>query len=114
VERDDRAEILGATEEMLRTLVAENEIEEGDAVSALFTVTEDLRTAFPAEAARRMGWTSTPLMCAREIPVPGALPRCIRVLLHVHTDRTKEDIRHVYLREARSLRPDLVKEGDLK
>ena len=73
----------------------------------LFTVTDDLRAEFPARAARELGWTDVPLLCTVEIPVPGALRRCIRVLMHVETDRPRGAIRHVYLGDARGLRPDL-------
>ncbi len=78
-----------------------------DLASALFTVTEDLSAAYPAAAARELGWTDVPLICAREIPVPGGLPRCIRVLLHWNTDLPQSAIRHVYLGAAAALRPDL-------
>ncbi|MFO7941931.1 MAG: chorismate mutase [Bacillota bacterium] len=114
VERDEAGEVLDATEKMLRRVVELNGIEEDAAVSALFTVTDDLTSTFPAAAARRMGWTQTPLMCAGEIAVPGALPRCIRLLLHFHTDLSKEEIQHVYMKEARSLRPDLVQKEESK
>ncbi len=107
VERNDRDEILERTGELLRALVERNGIEPADIASAVFSVTGDIDAEFPAVAARRLGWIYTPLMCTREIPVPGSLPRCIRVLLHVNTDRPQQDIIHLYLREARKLRPDL-------
>jgi chorismate mutase len=107
VERNERGEILARTEELLRALVERNGIEVSDIVSALFSVTDDIDAEFPAVAARRLGWMYTPLMCTREIPVPGSLPLCVRVLLHVNSDRPQEDIIHLYLREARKLRPDL-------
>ncbi len=75
--------------------------------SVLFTATRDLTSVFPAQAARELGWTKTPLICAQEIDVPGALPRCIRVLMLVNTERTQEEIRHIYLKGAKALRPDL-------
>jgi chorismate mutase len=81
-------------------------MQEADVASILFTVTPDLRSAFPAAAVREMGWTGAPLMCAQEIPVPHSLPRCIRVLVHWNTDRAQAQVAHVYLREAGSLRPD--------
>ena len=108
VDRDDAETILSATEELVREIVAENELRPEDVASALFTVTPDLRAEFPAAAARRMGWTAVPLLNFTEIDVPGRLPRCIRVLLHVNTDRQQNEMMHVYLREAVSLRPDLV------
>jgi len=107
VERNERGEILARTEELLRALVERNGIEVSDIVSALFSVTDDIDAEFPAVAARRLGWMYTPLMCTREIPVPGSLRLCVRVLLHVNSDRPQEDIIHLYLREARKLRPDL-------
>jgi chorismate mutase len=107
VGKNDREEILERTGELLRALVERNGIVPADIASAVFSVTGDIDAEFPAVAARRMGWIYTPLMCTREIPVPGSLPLCIRVLLHVNTDRPQEDIIHLYLREARKLRPDL-------
>jgi chorismate mutase len=88
-------------------LVETNRIGAQDVVSALFTVTPDLTAAFPAQAARDMGWWHVPLLDAQEIPVPGSLPCCVRVLIHWNTEKTQEEIRHVYLRGAASLRPDL-------
>ncbi len=108
VEHDDAEAILAATEELVRELVAENGLDPGEVASALFTVTADLHAEFPAAAARRMGWTAVPLLNFTEIDVPGRLQRCIRVLLHVNTERTQSEMVHVYLREAVALRPDLV------
>jgi chorismate mutase len=105
VERNEREEILGATTELLELLVARNELQVGDIASVIFTVTEDLDAEFPALAARGLGWTETALMCAREIPVPGSLGNCIRVLMHVNTQRGVAEIQHIYLRGAVSLRP---------
>lgn len=79
-----------------------------DVGSAIFTVTEDLASTFPAQAARQMGWSMVPMMCAREIPVPGSLRKVIRVLVHWNTDVPQSEIKHVYLRDAVKLRPDLV------
>jgi chorismate mutase len=79
-----------------------------DIASAFFTATDDLVSVHPALAARQMGWEYVPMMCAREIPVPGSLPRCVRVLVQWNTDRGQTAIQHVYLRDAISLRPDLV------
>ncbi len=101
--------ILAATRELLAAIVEANPgLAPEDIASAVFTVTADLDAAFPAQAARQLGWQHVPLMCAREIPVPGSLPRCIRVLLHWNTDRPQAAIRPVYLRAAASLRPDLA------
>jgi len=100
--------ILEATRLMLEAILAANPQLAADQVaSALFTVTADLNSAYPAAAARQMGWDSVPLMCAREIDVSAGLPRCIRVLLHWNTDLAQTEVRHVYLGEAQSLRPDL-------
>ena len=92
----------------MREIVAANVLDVEYIASALFTVTPDLRAEFPAAAARRMGWTMVPLLNFTEIAVPGRLQRCIRVLLHVNTTRAQAEMVHVYLREAVSLRPDLV------
>ena len=105
---DEAEAILSATEELVRELVAANTIAPEDVASALFTVTPDLRAEFPAAAARRMGWTMVPLLNFTEIGVPGRLERCIRMLVHVNTERTQDEMVHVYLREAVSLRPDLA------
>jgi chorismate mutase len=105
VERNERAEILGATTELLQLLVVRNELQVEDIASVIFTVTEDLDAEFPALAARGLGWTETALMCAREIPVLGSLGNCIRVLMHVNTERGVAEIQHIYMRGAVSLRP---------
>jgi chorismate mutase len=106
VERNDGEQILAATEGLMREIMARNRLRPDDLVSCLFTLTEDLDAEFPAVAARNLGLTRVPLMCAREVPVPGSLPRVIRVLIHYHAG---EDHRasHVYLGAARSLRGDL-------
>lgn len=109
VDADQPELILAATRELLEAiLVANAGMSPGEIASAFFTVTEDLRSTFPAQAARQMGWSQVPMMCAREIPVPGSLPRVIRVLVHWNTERAQHEIVHVYLREAVKLRPDLV------
>ena len=106
IERDDREEILKATRELLALMIHLNGIRAEDVASAIFTTTPDIRAAFPATAARQLGWLDVPLMCSHEIDVPGSLDKCVRVLLHWNTDRPQHDIRHVYLKEAQSLRPD--------
>ncbi len=106
VEHNDAEEILAATDELIHELMVRNGLEAGDLVSCLFTLTQDLDAEFPAKAARRMGLSAVPLMCAREVPVPGALPRVIRVLVHYYAEPDHVS-RHVYLRDARSLRTDL-------
>lgn len=98
--------ILDATESLMREVVASNELEPEAMISALFTTTDDLDAEFPAAAARRMGLNDVPLMCAREIPVPGAMPLVIRVMLHTHLPVGRK-ARHVYLGETRNLRSDL-------
>jgi chorismate mutase len=98
--------ILGATEWLMREIMKRNELRPDDVVSCLFTVTEDIDAEFPAVAARRLGFDQVPLMCAREIPVPGALPRVIRVMMHYYAPDDHE-ARHVYLGDARRLRMDL-------
>ena len=109
VTADEPDLILQATRELLEEILAENEgMRPEDVASALFTVTEDLAATFPAQAARQMGWGLVPMMCAREIPVPGSLPRVIRVLVHWNTELAQDQITHVYLRDAVKLRPDLV------
>jgi chorismate mutase len=101
--------ILAATQELLEAIIRANPaMSSEDVASAFFTVTDDLMSVHPALAARKMGWNFVPMMCAREIPVPGSLPRCIRVLLHWNTDCEQKLIKHVYLHNAISLRPDLV------
>jgi prephenate dehydratase len=103
--------ILGATEELLRALSAANALDPADIASAIFTVTPDLDAAFPAQAARKMGWDHVPLLDAVEIGVPGSLPRCIRVLLMWNTEQPPYAVRHIYLREAVGLRPDLQQDA---
>lgn len=101
--------ILQATRELLEAILNANfKMESGDVASAIFTVTDDLCSTFPAQAARQMGWEMVPMLCAREIPVTGSLPRVIRVLVHWNTDIPQSEIKHVYLRDAVKLRPDLV------
>ncbi len=109
VEHDEPEEVLAATRQLLEALLKANPtLNPADLASAFFTVTADLCSAYPARAARQLDWDDVPLMCALEIPVPDSLPRCIRVLLHWNTDLPQEAVRHVYLGEAASLRPDLV------
>jgi len=100
--------ILTATRELLALLVARNAVAVEEVTSAFFTVTDDLDAAYPALAARELGWRDVALLCAREIPVPGGLGRCIRVLLHVNTERAQRQLRHVYLHDAVQLRPELA------
>jgi chorismate mutase len=101
-------QILSATRELLTELTRANDLTNfEEVISAIFTTTPDLTAAFPAEAARSLGMNQVPLLCASEIAVPHGMPRIIRILLHVNTERTQKDIVHVYLREAKRLRPDV-------
>ncbi|MCL5610994.1 MAG: chorismate mutase [Chloroflexi bacterium] len=109
VSADEPDLILEATRELLEAILGANaSMKPEDVASALFTVTEDLASTFPAQAARQMGWSLVPMLCAREIPVPGSLPKVIRVLVHWNTDVPQNEITHVYLHDAVRLRPDLV------
>ena len=108
VERNTREDILAATTELLQLMVEHNDIDPDDVASALFTTTADLNAEFPAVAARRIGWTEVPLCCAHELDVPGSLRMCLRILLHINTDKAARDIVHIYVRGAKVLRPDLV------
>ncbi|HEY8838370.1 MAG TPA: chorismate mutase [Dehalococcoidia bacterium] len=108
VERNTREDILAATTELLQLMVEHNDIDPDDVASALFTTTADLNAEFPAVAARRIGWTEVPLCCAHELDVPGSLRMCLRILLHINTDKAARDIVHIYHRGAKVLRPDLV------
>jgi chorismate mutase len=107
VAQDDSETLLDATERLLARVIERNAIATEDLVSILFTVTQDLRSAFPAEAARRMGLGQIPLLCACEIPVEGSMARVVRLLVHFHSDRAIDDVVHVYLDGAESLRDDL-------
>lgn len=108
VEQNNGQEIIEATRELLIEIVQSNQLKIEDICSAFFTVTSDLDKDFPAKAARSLGWQYVPLLCALEVDVAGALPRCIRVLLHVNTTKDQYQIKHVYLRDAVVLRPDLT------
>ncbi len=107
VAADEPALLVDATQELLRTLLERNALHESQVLSAFFTCTFDLTSAYPAQAARDMGWRHVPMLCAAELPVRGALPRCIRVLLHVDVGEAATAARHAYLREAVVLRGDL-------
>lgn len=107
VAADDASEIAVATHELLHALVQRNALQLSQVISAFFTCTTDLTSAYPAQAARDMGWTHVPMLCAAELSVRGALPRCIRVLVHVDLPADAPPPRHAYLREAAALRGDL-------
>lgn len=107
IEADTRDQVMERTAEMLTELLERNQLDRADIVSLLFTATGDVRSEFPAAAAREIGISDIPLLCARELDVEGAVPLCIRVMVHLFTDRAPADLRHVYLHGARMLRLDL-------
>ena len=107
VEFDSPEQVTERSQELMLRLMERNELVEDDIVSALFTATADVTSIFPATAVREIGFGAVPLLCAAEIAVPGAMPRCIRVLLHAYTTRTRDEIHHVSLHGAQGLRDDL-------
>jgi len=105
--------ILAATQELLLAIRNANpSMRAEDLASILFTVSDELDAVYPAQAAHQLQWTGIPLLCAREIPVPGGLPNCVRVLIHWNTDLPQGEIRHIYLKEAAQLRPDWVRQTE--
>lgn len=108
VESNSREEILKATRELLSAIVEANEIVQDDVASIIFTTTVDLNAEFPAVAAREDGWTDVALQCMHDMNVAGSLSRCVRILMHVNTERTNAELQHIYLRGAKRLRADLV------
>jgi chorismate mutase len=109
VERNEREEILTATRQLLALMLRQNQIKPEDVASAIFTTTPDIDAEFPALAARQLGLLDVPLLCGHEMAVPGSLTLCVRILLHWNTDKAQSEIRHVYIREAQRLRPDIQK-----
>jgi chorismate mutase len=107
VDEDTREQIHERVKALLAELFERNGLEHDDLVSILFTATDDLHSAFPAEAARAFGLGDVPLICARELDIEGGTPRCIRLLVHLTTERARDELRHVYLEGARGLRDDL-------
>jgi chorismate mutase len=107
VDEDSVAQVTERSQELMRRIMERNELSEDDIVSVLFTATADVTSIFPATAVRETGFGAVPLLCAAEIAVPGAMPLCIRVLMHVYTTRSKDEIHHVYLHGAQGLRDDL-------
>ncbi|MFM2093980.1 MAG: Chorismate mutase AroH [Planctomycetota bacterium] len=107
VAANTREEILTATRQLLALMIRLNDIHHEDVASATFSTTTDLNAEFPALAARQLGWLEVPLLCGHELDVPGSLRKCIRVLLMWNTEKTQHEIRHVYIKEAVRLRPDL-------
>ncbi|NUW34417.1 chorismate mutase [Nonomuraea sp. SMC257] len=108
VDSDDRAAIIEGTTELVATLMERNQLTTDDVISVLFTATPDLTSEFPALAARKLGFHEVPLICCTEIDVPGALPRVVRLMAHVETDKPRSEIQHVYLRGAVALRQDIA------
>lgn len=105
-EQNTAEDILEATRELLAAIIEANDIQADDVVSVIFTTTQDLTATFPAVAAREYGWNNVPLMCSHEMNVPGALDHVVRMLIHINTDKSASEIRHVYLRRAVELRPE--------
>ena len=108
VDEDDRDQILEATAELVSEVMTRNSLTTDDVISVIFTATPDLTAEFPALAARKLGFNEVPLLCASEIDVPHALPRVIRLMAHIETDRPRSEIQHVYLRGAVALRLDIA------
>ena len=107
---NDGEAIVAATTELLDTMISRNDVDGDDLVSMIFTATPDLDAEFPAIAARRLGLAHVPLLCSVELDVQGAMPRCVRVMMHLYSDRGAGELQHVYLRDARELRADLADE----
>ena len=108
VDGEDRDAILEGTAELVSAVMSRNDLTTDDVISVLFTVTPDLTSEFPALAARKLGFHAVPLMCATEIPVKGAMPRVVRLMAHVESERPRAQIQHVYLRGAAALRQDIA------
>jgi chorismate mutase len=108
VDANDRDAILESTAELVAAVMSRNDLSTDDVISVLFTATPDLTAEFPALAARKIGFHAVPLMCAMEIAVPGAMPRVVRLMAHVETDRPRSEVQHVYLRGAAALRLDIA------
>lgn len=109
VDKNTREDILNATRELMDTIISSNHIDQQDVAATLFTTTTDLDAAYPAQAVRDMGWTMTPLSCFQEMAVEGSLDKCIRVLILWNTNNGLDQVKHIYLRGADQLRPDLAK-----
>jgi chorismate mutase len=107
VDADTSEQVTQRSQELMRRIMERNDLVEDDIISAIFTVTGDISSIFPATAIREIGFGAVPLLCAAEIAVPGSMPLCVRVLLHVNTTRSRDEIHHVYLHGAQGLRDDL-------
>lgn len=108
LDEDERDHLLASVTELIESLIEQNELDREDLISMILTSTPDLRSEFPAVAARELGIGDVPLLCAQELSIEGAMPRVIRVMMHVESDRDRADVRHVYLRGASALRRDLA------
>lgn len=109
VENNNETDILTATRELLNSIIKENNISKDDVISIIFTATRDLDAVYPAVAARQIGFTDVALMCTNEMYVPGSLEKCIRVMMHVNSDKKNNELKHIYLKGAKILRPDIAK-----
>ncbi len=107
LEADTRDEVSEKTQRLVKEMLARNEVNHDDLVSIIFTATDDIHSAFPAEAARKFGLGDVPLLCARELDIAHGMPRCVRVMMHLYSDRGRDELHHVYLEGARGLRDDL-------
>ncbi len=108
LDEDEREHLLASVDELIRAVLSNNDLDTENLISIIFTATPDLHSEFPALAARQLGIGDVPLLCSQELSVAGAMPRVIRVLMHVETQRSKAEVRHVYLRGAAALRRDLA------
>lgn len=107
LDRDEVDHLMERVQDLLAEMIRRNSVDHDDIISLLFTATDDVHSAFPATAARRMGLGDVPLICARELDIDGGKPMCIRILMHLSTELSRADLRHVYLEQARDLRDDL-------
>jgi chorismate mutase len=112
IQKNSKEEILKETTLLLETLIKKNDIVVDDIASIIFSVTQDINAVFPAEAARNMGLNDTALLCFNEIPVVGSIEKCIRILIHANTNKKQNELKHIYLKEAARLRPDLAKQPE--
>jgi chorismate mutase len=111
VKKDNKSDISDAVRELIKAIISANNIRSADMISIFFTATRDLVSAFPAEAVRESGITDIPMMCSNELYIKGSLKKCIRVMIYFNTDKGNDEIKHVYLRTAKKLRPDLAGES---
>jgi chorismate mutase len=107
VDEDTSAQIIERVQALMREMLARNQVDHDDIISVIFTATEDITAMFPATAARGIGLGDVPLICARELSIVGATPLCVRIMMHVFTDKARAELHHVYLEGARGLRDDL-------